>query len=252
MEQLTLSNQSAPKGRVLLIILSIVAWALLSLSFLFYAIRIIPQFSFSVYDVLWFTARLIEPLACGALFLFALVFYRNGKAAGLVIVPFVLASVIPLFGCIEYFIDSIRYEYFDILNTVFYLIDLLFVIFAILAGIFACIRSTKKVFIILAVVFGFLSQCTYFYYFCLQAWDWLRYFPDDIQYLMYLIFRLLNIWGSSLLYVAMLILGLNMAKKSAPALTPEQALTLLYERRCREEISAEEYQAQRAEIIRNL
>ena len=225
------------KAKVPVIILSAISWLFLSLWFVY-------SFNgyFSTRPIYYFT-RFVQPLPCLLMFLFALVFYRTRKANLFAMFVFLSAAIVPSVELVMVVIDeyvSVTYLFTSILY--YSAIPLL-----ILAGISRGKGSSNKVLVIIAMALMILAEFIWFL-------DWIPNFVDYLRYELhgYGIFLLLRYLGFFLLYTALLLFGLNPVKAPTPALDPEQALNLLYERRCREEISAEEYQAQRAEIIRNL
>ena len=179
-------------------------------------------------------------------------FRSEFKATVLVPVIFGLIAFRYIFILSYYFINKIEVDRI-------YLILYIFVIVA-----FICVTIDEfigfyiNVFLIIAIAAGSLYEFRESFYFFKNAGFYLEY-----KWYLYLVTWITNILGAFALYAALLLLGLtNPAihfashkeeeKKNAEMIDAEQALRLLKQKLDIGMITEEEYQAQRADIIRNL
>ena len=250
MEQLNLYPQKF-KNRGPVILFSLLSWFLLFPFSLYCRIEGGAMDFTSVSNVL---SLLITPAPCLLIYLYTFAIYRKRRSITLILFAFILTAITPIYTI---FTQYGVYSFLNVQTVISFLARTLFVVALILAGVFLYIRSSNRVFIILAPVLGILISLNFYVYYVAFIYTYGGSFSallNNHGFYMNQLAQLFEVLGQLLLYVALLILGLGLTGKPAPApaLDPEQALNLLYERRCREEISAEEYQAQRAEIIRNL
>jgi len=189
---------------------------------------------------------LVAPVILFAMYIFK--YYKQFQATSLIPVTLGLIAFTPLF----YFIRDLALGYGS--APIDLLPDLLVIVSFTLATINAIKGFSKKVYLIIAVACGLLSEVLSFVSFIRYAGE---YISDGLY--LYLFTWPLSIVGISALYVALLLFALKnnipvaiKKEKSTDKMSPEQSLRYLKEQLDLGIITEEEYQTQRADIISKL
>lgn len=189
----------------------------------------------------------VAPVILFAIYIFK--FYRQFQAD--VAIPISLGLI--AFKPIYYLINNLilGYGFSSMLDI---LVDFIVVVSFTLATISSLKGFSKKIYIIIAVVCGVLSELVSLISFIGYI---ARYIEDGLY--LYLFTWPLAIIGSIALYMALLFFSLNnkmpvaiKKEKNTEKMNPEQALRVLKDKLDFGTITEEEYQAKRAEIISKL
>ncbi|MBE6618599.1 MAG: hypothetical protein E7626_02290 [Ruminococcaceae bacterium] len=189
----------------------------------------------------------IAPTIIFAIYIFK--FYKQFRAELSIPVVLGLIAFNPLFVVIRNLV--LGYGFSSVLDM---LVGLLIIVSFTLATISALKGLSKKIYIIVAIACGLLSDLVSFISF-------IGYTTEYIENGLYLyLFTLpLELLGSVALYIALLFFCLNnkmpvaiKKEKNTEKMTPEQSLKYLKEKLDLGMITEEEYQVQRAEIINKL
>lgn len=193
------------------------------------------RFTISFFSVFILISFLLYIAPCVLFLLYIIKFYNEFKATVIVSVIFGLIAVTPLF-----------------LGFGSLLFDILIIVTFTLAAISALKGFSKKIFLIIAIVAGLFVEF-------MKAINIIWYIKYD---LFYFFNHFSYIIGTTTFYIALLLFGLknripallstSPEKKPSGKADPEQALRLLKDKLDFGMITEEEYQAQRAEIIRKL
>lgn len=202
----------------------------------------------SVFELISF---LLDIAPCVLFLLYIIKFYNDFKATFIIPLIFGLIAVTPL----TYYIRDIIFKYNIFLGNLHY--DIFIIVTFVLAAISALKGFSKKIFLIIAITTGLIVE----FLVTINLFKTISWYIENGLY--YSIFtRSSYIIGTTTFYIALLLFGL---KNRIPALLstspkkepsgkadPEQALMLLKDKLDFGMITEEEYQAQRAEIIRKL
>lgn len=188
------------------------------------------------------------------MFIYVQFFYKRCKAT--ILVPIVF-GVIAFFPISDILIDGVLYNYWNV--DVYVLLDLIFIAPAfVLAMINAFNGFTKKYGVIIAFIAGMIEVTISF----INLIRSIGFYVDG--YYLYMITSPLYIVSMTFLYIALLTFAVKCKLSSIRArspqkeiektvcFTPEQALRILKQNFESGIISQEEYELQKAEILKNL
>lgn len=207
----------------------------------------IAVFSFpSLFGILFLLADIVP---CILLVLYILKFHK--KCAGKMFMPIIFGAFV--FSGLLVFVEIILYGFsYDIGSYIIYLSQ---IVFFSLATISAIKGFSKKLFPIIALCVGLVSEA----YFAISFLERISAYISDSIFL-YLFTTPMGRIGFISLFIALLLFVLNnnvlilpkKEKGNAEKINPEQTLKLLKEKLDIGMITEEEYQAQRADIISKL
>ncbi len=196
----------------------------------------------SFFGLIFFLLKIVPPVL---LVVYLTKFHKNLKATGIVPAIFGLVALYNLFAILE------RFLYGFYVSGIF---DLLYFIFKIVLTVsFIVVLSNalkgmlNKKLITVAMLIGIVSEIPHILIFFSN----LGWYISDRAYL-YLFTVPMSILGYIGLYTSLLLFGVTTTLKTDGKNSPEQSLKILKEKFELGMITEEEYQTQRAEIIRNL